>query len=138
MTIFGPGARDSDPRTSHEAAQRDPYIRAHDRMLTLMDHFHHPDGLTDFELAANNNRQQTSLGKRRGELRDMGLIYDTGRTRPAPSGSSAIVWALTTKGRELMESIYNLEVKPRKPFVPFAVDEPDEEPTNGVPFASFR
>lgn len=131
MSIFGPGARKTDPDTSHKAAKRDPNVRAHDRMLTLLEHFRHPNGLTDFELAANHGRQQTSLGKRRGELRDMGLIYDTGLRRPAPSGSSAIVWALTTKGRELVAEIMK----------PFALkddnDEPEEDPTERLPFASF-
>jgi hypothetical protein len=56
------------------------------------------DGLTDFELAARLSRQQTSSGKRRGELRDLGLVADTGRRRPAPSGSAAIVWAITPLG----------------------------------------
>jgi hypothetical protein len=57
-----------------------------------------PDGLTDFELADIMGRQQTSAGKRRGELRDIGLVSDTGYRRPAPSGSMAIVWAITRQG----------------------------------------
>jgi hypothetical protein len=68
-------------------------------MLVLYEHAKHlRNGLTDFELAANLNRQQTSVGKRRGELRDLGLIYATSVRRLAPSGSAAIVWALTYKG----------------------------------------
>jgi hypothetical protein len=100
--LFGPGARHSDPDTSHKAAERAPSVRAHDRRLVLHEHYEHPDGLTDFELAANLGRQQTSVGKRRGELRDIGLIKDTGFTRPAPSGSQAIVWALTPAGWRVM------------------------------------
>jgi hypothetical protein len=103
--VYGPGARNDDPDTSQLAAKRTPNIRARDRMLVLTEHLAHPFGLTDFELAANLNRQQTSLGKRRGELRDIGLIEDTGRRRPAPSGSPAIVWALTAKGRQILASI---------------------------------
>ncbi len=102
---LGPGARHSDPDTSHKAAKRAPNIRARDRMLVLYEHLKYPHGLTDFELAANLHRQQTSLGKRRGELRDMGLIFDTGRRRPAPSGSPAIVWALTDEGRKILAAM---------------------------------
>ncbi len=102
-----PAARNTDPDTSHDAAKAHPNIRARDRMLTLREHLRHPDGLTDFELAANLGRQQTSLGKRRGELRDAGLIYDTGIRRPAPSGSPAIVWALTDEGRKLLAALEN-------------------------------
>jgi hypothetical protein len=45
------------------------------------------------------SRQQTSVGKRRGELRDLGLIEDSNTARPAPSGALAIVWRLTEAGR---------------------------------------
>lgn len=83
------GARNTDPDTSHEAAKVERQ-RDRDRALDL--HKSHPDGLTDFELADLMGRQQTSAGKRRGELRDLGLIRDTGRRRAAPSGSKAIVW----------------------------------------------
>jgi|GEM_PF-1769928 len=95
--------RNTDPDTSHAAAQRAPTARARDRMLVLHEHAKHPAGLTDFELAANLDRQQTSVGKRRGELRDAGLIHDTGNRWPAPSGSAAIVWALTEAGRKTAE-----------------------------------
>lgn len=105
--LFGPGARPSDPRTSHAAARRTPSIRSHDRLLVLHEHGRHPNGLTDFELAANLDRQQTSVGKRRGELRDLGLVYDTGITRPAPSTAPAIVWALTKLGHRTLWEIDN-------------------------------
>jgi hypothetical protein len=93
-----PGARNTDPDTSHAAAERTPSIRRRDRRLVLCEHGRCPNGLTDFELAEHLNRQQTSVGKGRGELRDLGLIYDTGLRRPAPSGAGAIVWALTDDG----------------------------------------
>jgi hypothetical protein len=60
------------------------------------------DGLTDFELATRLVKQQTSIGKRRGELRDLGFVADTGTRRPAPSGALAIVWAITPAGREAL------------------------------------
>jgi hypothetical protein len=87
------GARVTDPETSHAAAERDPIQRERDRDRAL---FYlqaaYPDGLTDFELGELMQRQQTSAGKRRGELRDQGLVRPTEKRRPAPSGSAAIVW----------------------------------------------
>lgn len=94
----GPGARNSDPETSHAAANRATISSAIDRGKVLAVHASHPEGLTDFELATIMGRQQTSVGKRRGELRDLGLIEASESTRPAPSGSSAIVWRITSEG----------------------------------------
>src|SRR5262249_38882743 len=42
--------------------------------------------------AALSGLQQTSIGKRRGELRDSGFVRATDRQRRAPSGAMAIVW----------------------------------------------
>ena len=69
-------------------------------LLTLRDH---PEGLTDFELGDLIGRQQTSAGKRRGELRDLGLVRDSGARRASPSGSSAIVWIITEAGKEVAD-----------------------------------
>ncbi len=46
--------------------------------------------MTDFQLAERLGGQQTSLGKRRLELK----CVDTGLRRPSPSGSPAVVWRL--------------------------------------------
>ena len=94
----GPGARRSDPDTSHLAADRYPKLRSTDRREALFVHARNRDGLTDFELGDLIGRQQTSAGKRRGELRDMGLIAATEERRPAPSGSPTIVWKITLEG----------------------------------------
>lgn len=85
-------ARQSDPDTSHAAARDAAPNAQTNRALALRLLRDHPNGLTDFELAALTGLQQTSIGKRRGELRDAGLVYDTGERRPSPSGSKAIVW----------------------------------------------
>ena len=98
LDLFGPGARTTDPETSHLAAGKSPSLRASDRRKALLVHAAHPSGLTDFELGRLMQRQQTSAGKRRGELRDGGLIEQTDLRRPAPSGSSAIVWRITDAG----------------------------------------
>jgi hypothetical protein len=86
-----PNVRNTDPDTSHAAAAVN---RDTDRARALAVHRQHPDGLTDFELGDLMGRQQTSAGKRRGELVALGFICDSGTRRPAPSGSSAIVWRL--------------------------------------------
>jgi hypothetical protein len=49
-------------------------------------------------LAIGLEMKQTSAGKRRGELRDMGLVFNTGNRRPSDTGSPAIVWDLTPLG----------------------------------------
>jgi len=95
-----PNVRMSDPDTSRKAAARAPSLRAHDRRQALAAHRAHPEGLTDFELGDLIGRQQTSAGKRRGELRDLGLVRDSGARRASPSGSSAIVWMITEAGKE--------------------------------------
>ena len=63
----GPGARATDPETSHLAANKMPGLRARDRWKVLMTHAACRAGLTDFELADIVGRQQTSAGKRRGD-----------------------------------------------------------------------
>ncbi len=100
-----PSARPSDPEPSWLAALRAPKVRHNDRLRALEAHYLSPDGLTDFELAIHINRQQTSAGKRRGELRDHGLIGETELRRPAPSGSPAIVWRITEAGRRFYQSL---------------------------------
>ena len=69
----------------------------------LLAHAANPDGLTDFELASLVRGQQNSAGKRRGELMAQGYILRTEGRRPAPSGSTAIVWKITETGLALAE-----------------------------------
>lgn len=87
-----PRARLTDPITSHAAARLTEPKASTNRALALRILREHPEGLTDFELAELTGIQQTSIGKRRGELRDGGFVRDTGKVRKAPSGASAIVW----------------------------------------------
>lgn len=96
--LFSWSARNTDPDTSHKAAGERKLLRARDRGTALLILAQYPNGLTDFELAAIMQRQQTSAGKRRGELRDAGYVEDSGSRRAAPSGSSAIVWRITGRG----------------------------------------
>jgi hypothetical protein len=98
------GARTTDPETSHEAAEINHAVRRRDRWEVLRTHYDHAQqGLTDFELANITRRQQTSVGKRRGELRDLNLIEQTDMRRPSPSGATAIVWRITDAGRQFIQ-----------------------------------
>jgi len=61
--------------------------------------------LTDWQLADHVSRRTgvptiaTSAGKRRGELRDMGLVVDSGHRGPTETGPKrGIRWALTAAG----------------------------------------
>lgn len=80
------------------------------RLLALRTLADHPAGLTDFELAVLTGRQQTSIGKRRGELYDAGLVEAATEERgeivkrPSPSGSLAIVWRITEAGKRYLAS----------------------------------
>lgn len=105
MLLLPPSTRASDPETSWRAADRHPVMRREDRVAVLIAHYRNPKGLTDFELGDIVKRQQTSAGKRRGELRDNGLIEQTSERRPSPSGSSAIVWRITLEGLRLGRTI---------------------------------
>lgn len=90
-----PVARRTDPETSHAAGARAGTNASTHRARALELLRVAPTGLTDFELADLTGLQQTSIGKRRGELRDAGLVRDSGRRRASPSGSPAIVWEAT-------------------------------------------
>jgi hypothetical protein len=79
------------------------------RLLALKTLYGHPGGLTDFELSDLTGRQQTSIGKRRGELFAVGLVevlrdgLGNPVKRPAPSGALALVWVITSAGVEYLK-----------------------------------
>lgn len=89
-----PLARNSDPDTSHQAA-RDATPRAGTHRARALAALREAgeDGLTDFQLAEITGIAQTSIGVRRNELVQAGLVVATEKRRAAPSGSAAIVWA---------------------------------------------
>ena len=96
-----PVARNTDPATSHQASAYAALNAGTLRAVALRELVAAgSQGLTDFELADRLHSQQTSAGKRRGELRDAGLVENSGMTRPAPSGAAAIVWRVTAAGRQ--------------------------------------
>ncbi|QGG95599.1 hypothetical protein [Actinomarinicola tropica] len=62
-------------------------------MLEL--HRQHPDGLTDDEMAElAEGEHGPSLGRRRKDLVDEGLIVPTLLTRPTRRGAQAVVWRI--------------------------------------------
>lgn len=102
-----PLARAADPETSHEAAADAKMSASRGRILVLRSLAQSP--ATDFELETRTGRQQTSIGKRRGECMAAGLVcvqldqrLEVVR-RPTPSGSMARVWELTAAGRAYLE-----------------------------------
>ena len=101
-----PAARYSDPSTSHAAAQKAEMRATENRLAVLLNLAVRP--MTDFELADATKKQQTSIGKRRCDCRDHGLVQIAldGRgeevKRPAPSGSMALVWEITHAGRDYL------------------------------------
>jgi len=101
------GARNTDPDTAHEAALSvaDAHKRrVYDHILALM--FEHGP-LTDWQLAEKLSGRMgeriiaTSAGVRRGELRNMGLVADTGHRGPTETGpKKGIRWGLTAAGEQ--------------------------------------
>ena len=114
-------ARSSDPDTAHGAAVIALFAAPTNRERVL--HVHattERDGLTDFDLADITGVQQTSIGKRRGELVAVGYIeraYDEGRavTRPSPTGTPAAVWCITAAGLRAYAAGTPIPRPPRKP-----------------------
>jgi hypothetical protein len=100
-----PLARNSDPSTSFEAA-RDASFKASAHRIKALQAFFDFGPMTDFELADVTRLQQNSIGKRRKDCQDAGLVdvltnEDGVKVkRPAPSGSKALVWKLTQAGRD--------------------------------------
>lgn len=97
-------ARAADPETSRLAAERAGKFRRNGWLLVLEHLSVRP--MTDFDLAAATGWQQTSIGKRRLECQRAGFV-DRARdgrgedvTRESPSGSPALVWAITPEGIE--------------------------------------
>lgn len=105
-----PIARKTDPLTSHMAAIDARFKANNHRRVALLVLLKHGN-LTDYELADKTGLQQNSIGKRRKDCQDAGLVThyrdDEGNKvkRPAPSGSKAYVWTLTERGEELANQI---------------------------------
>jgi hypothetical protein len=100
--------RRTDLETSHEAA-RDASANAPNHRLRALYALSGHGPMTDFELADKTNLQQNSIGKRRKDCQDLGLIDffivdGEKQRRKTPSGSSAYVWQITELGQQFLES----------------------------------
>lgn len=95
-----PRFRPSDGHTSQDAAMSFTVERLSAARLTVLTAIVNAgrNGLTDFELEGRTGGKQTSHGKRRGELRDHGLVEWSGLTRPSDTGTQAKVWRVTDLG----------------------------------------
>lgn len=102
--VLGPAARNTDPITSHQAAraQTPAKVRSEHRLVLELLRW---EPLTDFDLAERASQtlqrkvKSVSIGKRRGELRDLGLVADSGLKGRSDTGSAAIRWALSEAGQ---------------------------------------
>ncbi|MEM9513685.1 MAG: hypothetical protein AAGA42_02420 [Actinomycetota bacterium] len=59
------------------------------------------DGLTDFELEKRTQIKQTSIGKRRWDIQNRGMVVDTNRKRPSDTNSPSTVRCVTRLGRRV-------------------------------------
>ena len=94
--------RRSDPPTSKEAAaSRDNRMRWGSQRHRLLEAFAERADMTDEEAgkATGLYALRACYWKRCGELRDLGLIEDTGLTRASDCGQEVIVSTITEKGR---------------------------------------
>jgi hypothetical protein len=93
--------RHTDPPTSQEAAaSRDNRIRWGSQRHKLLSAFADAPDMTDEQAgkATGLYALRACYWKRCGELRELGLIEDTGRTRTSECGHEVIVSTITQKG----------------------------------------
>jgi hypothetical protein len=103
------GARATDPATSHAAADSlDPFVLHKMRRHILGRMTRDPrDGLTAWDLTLILRRHypyvaQNSVAKRLSDLRDAGMVEDTGTTRDGSSSRQLTVWRITADGRKAL------------------------------------
>lgn len=99
--VSSPGARPTDPATSKAAASLDRSTLRERVLAALVAHrdWDSGGGLTDDELARlMPDEHAGSVAKRRTDLRDLGLVTESSRTRTTRAGCDAIVWAVTGDG----------------------------------------
>ncbi len=90
--------RRDDHDTSIEAGRTTDLGRG--QALVLEAHAEHPEGLTDFELyELLPDEWPATIGRRRGDLVEMGLIEPTLLTRVSPRGRDATVWRIVDGAR---------------------------------------
>lgn len=97
-------ARMTDPDTAHQAAWTATNTDHRTVYTAILAAVHEHGPLTDYHLSLHVTRRtgtpilRTSVGKRRGELRDMGLMCNSGYRAKTDTNTTAIRWALTPAG----------------------------------------
>lgn len=103
-----PLVRTTDPETSHAAAasivpglstQRAQVLA----LIQQVDGIYSDGGATAYEVAARSEIQQSVVARRMTDLHQLGLVRDSGRTRPGSSGRQLIIWMLTEAGRKALK-----------------------------------
>ena len=95
-------ARNTDPATSHAAAEAVGDTTPLQRRLIVLFEFAH-DGLNDEQLVMNYKNAygiafpstESSIRSRRSDLVAKGYLIDSGKTRPTLHGNKSIVWKLS-------------------------------------------
>lgn len=104
-----PAARITDPDTAHQAAHAahtGSKLNLNHRLVLslLLEHGPLTDhGLSEMALRRGVTIKSTSIGKRRHELATIGQVADTGRRAPTDTGRSAVLWQITSAGRQAMQ-----------------------------------
>lgn len=97
-------ARITDPDTAHQAAWTATNTDHRTVYTAILAAVHEHGPLTDYHLSLHVTRRtgtpilRTSVGKRRGDLRDMGLMCNSGYRAKTDTNTTAIRWALTPAG----------------------------------------
>ncbi len=87
-------ARNTDPATSHDAADRVPEF-AHGHFRKILDALDDMGrAATYHEIAVFAGLEPHAAGKRMSELEAAGLIFRTDETHATPSGRQAHMWRL--------------------------------------------
>lgn len=103
LTWSAPAARATDPETSHQAAEGDETVRRFRRgvAVSALAEIRAAGiaGLTVDELHGRHlEADRGTLARRVTDLRQAGLVVDSGRRRLTRRGLPAIVWTATTQG----------------------------------------
>jgi hypothetical protein len=103
-------ARSTDPQTSKNVSKKlDAKLRwGSQRHLVLKTYAENPLGLIDEEageISGLRSNRSCCYWKRCSELRQMGLIEDTGETRKSESGNDQIVSKITFQGKIFLNNL---------------------------------
>jgi hypothetical protein len=103
-------ARNSDPDTSHQAAESiTPRIRQL-QVAVLAFASTCPDGFTDPLMNDHFQTHSSTYRTRRSELVDLGMIEDTGnRLTLGPKGRKHALWRITAKGADALDAAQRAE-----------------------------